>query len=418
MAVPSPMPCPGRVIRAEGALSLSKHTTRTLRPRTLSVRAGTARTGFCETSEAIFMNSGYVYGSAEEAEHSFDGTLDRMVYSRFKNPTVAMFEERLAAIEGAEAARATASGMAAVHAALVCQLKAGDRVVAPRALFGSCTWIVGDLLPRFGIEAAFVDGTDLDQWRAALSRPTAVVFLETPSNPTLEVIDLPAVAELAHKAGARVVVDNVFATPILQSPLALGADVVVYSATKHIDGQGRCLGGAILGSAEFCDDVLGPYLRHTGPALSPFNAWVLLKGLETLDLRVERHCANALEVARFLEARPEIARVLYPGLDSHPQHDLARRQMKGFGGIVAFHLKGGKAAAYALLDGLEVIDISNNLGDAKSLACHPWTTTHQRLSPEAKLAQGIGEGLIRLSVGLEDAADLIDDLALALQNGL
>lgn len=392
--------------------------SRSLRPRTLSVRAGLSRTGFCETSEAIFMNSGFVYGSAEEAEQSFDGTLDRMVYSRFKNPTVAVFEERLAAIEGAEAARATASGMAAVHAALLCQLKAGDRVVAPRALFGSCTWIIGDLLPRFGVEAVFVDGTDLAQWRAALGRPTALVFLETPSNPTLDIIDLPAVAELAHGAGARVVVDNVFATPILQSPLALGADVVVYSATKHIDGQGRCLGGAILGSAAFCNDVLGPYLRHTGPALSPFNAWVLLKGLETLDLRVERHAANALAVARFLESRPEVERVLYPGLESHPQHDLAKRQMRGFGGIVAFAMKGGRDAAYRLLNGLEVIDISNNLGDAKSLACHPWTTTHQRLTPEAKLAQGIGQGLIRLSVGLEDADDLIDDLALALQNGL
>lgn len=393
---------------------MSKQTTRTLRPRTLSVRAGTVRTGFSETSEAIFMNSGFVYGSAEEAEQSFDGTLDRMVYSRFKNPTVAMFEDRLAAIEGAEACRATGSGMAAVHAALLCQVKAGDRVVAPRALFGSCSWIIGDLLPRFGVQAQFVDGTDLDQWRAALSQPTAVVFLETPSNPTLEVIDLPAVAELAHRAGATVVVDNVFATPCLQSPLALGADVVVYSATKHIDGQGRCLGGAILGSAQFCNDVLGPYLRHTGPALSPFNAWVLLKGLETLDLRVERHCANALAVARFLEGRAEIAKVLYPGLESHPQHALAKRQMSGGGGIVAFYLKGGKDAAYTLLNGLEVIDISNNLGDAKSLACHPWTTTHQRLTPEAKLAQGIDEGLIRLSVGLEDAQDLIDDLALAL----
>jgi len=397
---------------------MTTKTTRTLRPRTLSVRAGTARSGFSETSEAIFMNSGFVYGSAEEAEQSFDGTLDRMVYSRFKNPTVAMFEERLAAIEGAEAARATASGMAAVHAALVCQLKAGDRVVAPRALFGSCTWIINDLLPRFGIQAQFVDGTNLDQWKQALSQPTALVFLETPSNPTLEVIDLPAVAELAHKAGARVVVDNVFATPILQSPLALGADVVVYSATKHIDGQGRCLGGAILGSNEFCNDILGPYLRHTGPALSPFNAWVLLKGLETLDLRVERHCTNALAVARFLESRPEIGRVLYPGLESHPQHGLAKAQMRGFGGIVAFSLKGGKDAAYKLLNGLEVIDISNNLGDAKSLACHPWTTTHQRLTPEAKLAQGISEGLIRLSVGLEDAQDLIDDLALALEKGI
>ncbi|HTH16614.1 MAG TPA: O-succinylhomoserine sulfhydrylase [Magnetospirillum sp.] len=390
-------------------------TTRELRPRTRQVRSGLARTGFSETSEAIFMNSGYVYETAEEAEESFDGTRDRMVYSRFKNPTVAVFEERLAALEGAGACRATSSGMAAVHAALVCQLKAGDRVVAPRALFGSCTWIIGDLLPRFGIEVEFVDGTDLGQWARALAKSTQAVFVETPSNPTLEIIDLAAVADLTHKAGGRLVVDNVFATPIFQSPLKLGADVVVYSATKHIDGQGRCLGGAVLGSAEFCNDVLGPYLRHTGPALSPFNAWVLLKGLETLDLRVERHADNALKVARFLESRPEIARALYPGLESHPQHALAKRQMSGFGGVVSFDLAGGKSAAYKLLNGLEVIDISNNLGDAKSLACHPWTTTHQRLAPEDKLAQGIGEGLIRLSVGLEDADDLIDDLRLALE---
>lgn len=390
-------------------------TERKLRLRTRQVRAGLSRTGFSETSEAIFMNSGYVYGSAEEAEESFDGTRDRMVYSRFKNPTVAVFEERLAAIEGAEACRATGSGMAAVHAALACQLRAGDRVVAPRALFGSCTWIIGDLLPRFGIEVEFIEGTDLDQWARALSKPTKVVFLETPSNPTLEVVDLAAVAELTHRAGGRLVVDNVFATPVFQAPLSLGADVVVYSATKHIDGQGRCLGGAVLGSNEFCNDVLGPYLRHTGPAMSPFNAWVLLKGLETLDLRVERHAANALKIARFLEGRPEVARVLYPGLESHPQHALAKQQMCGFGGVVAFELKGGKAAAYKLLNGLEVIDISNNLGDAKSLACHPWTTTHQRLTPEEKLAQGITEGLLRLSVGLEDADDLIDDLRLALE---
>lgn len=389
-------------------------TSRTLRPRTLQVRAGLSRTGHSETSEALFMTSGYVYDSAEEAEESFDGTRDRMVYSRFKNPTIAAFEERLAAIEGAPAARATASGMAAVHAALLCQLKAGDRVVAPRALFGSCTWIINELLPRFAIDVEFIDGTDDAQWVEALSKPTTLVFLETPSNPTLEIIDLARVAELTHKAGGKLVVDNVFATPILQNPLDLGADVVVYSATKHMDGQGRCLGGAILGSQEFCADVLGPYLRNTGPALSPFNAWILMKGLETLDLRIERHCANALKVARFLESRPEIARVLYPGLESHPQHALAKAQMRGFGGVVAFELAGGKAAAYSLLNGLEVIDISNNLGDAKSLATHPWTTTHQRLTPEAKLAQGISEGLIRLSVGLEDADDLVEDLERAL----
>lgn len=386
----------------------------TWRPRTRAVRSGLARTGFSETSEAIFMNSGYVYGSAQEAEESFDGTRDRMVYSRFKNPTVAMFEERLAAIEGAEACRATASGMAAVHAALLCHLKAGDRVVAARALFGSCQWIINDLLPRFAIESEFVDGADPGAWERALSKPTACVFIETPCNPTLELIDIRAVAELTHRAGGRLVVDNVFATPVLQSPLALGADVVVYSATKHIDGQGRCLGGAVLADRTFCDDVLGPYLRHTGPTLSPFNAWLLLKGLETLDLRVERHSSNALAVARFLEGRPEIGRVFHPGLDSHPQRALALRQMRGGGGLVAFTLAGGKAAAYRLLDGLTLIDISNNLGDAKSLITHPWTTTHQRVAAADKLAMGIDDGMLRLSVGLEDEADLIDDLTRAL----
>ena len=384
------------------------------RPRTRQVRAGLNRSDFCETSEALFLTSGYVYDSALEAEQSFDGTRDRMVYSRFKNPTVLAFEERLAAIEGAEACRATASGMAAVHAALLCQVRAGDRVVAARALFGSCQWIIHDLLPRFGVEAEFVDGPDLAAWERALSRPTRAVFVETPANPTLELVDLAAVADLAHRAGARLVVDNVFATPVFQSPLALGADVVVDSATKHIDGQGRCLGGAVLGSAEFCADVLGPYLRHTGPCLSPFNAWVLLKGLETLDLRVERAAANALAVARFLEGRPEVARVRHPGLESHPQHDLARRQMRGFGTMVAFDLAGGRDAAYRLMDRLELVDISNNLGDAKSLVCHPWTTTHQRMAPEDKLAMGIDEGMLRLSVGLEDEADLIEDLANAL----
>ena len=392
----------------------SNGAPRAWRARTRAVRGGLNRTGFSETSEALFLTSGYVYGSAQEAEESFDGTRDRMVYSRFKNPTVAVFEQRLAEIEGAPACRATASGMAAVHAALLCQMRTGDRIVASTALFGSCHWIINELCPRYGIEREFVDGTDLAAWERALSRPAACVFIETPSNPTLEIIDIKAVADLAHKAGAKLVVDNVFATPVLQSPLQLGADIVVYSATKHIDGQGRCLGGAVLGGLEFCQDVLGPFLRNTGPALSPFNAWVMLKGLETLDLRVERHCANALKIARFLETRPEVSRVLYPGLESHPQHDLAARQMSGWGSIVALELKGGKAAAYALLDGLDLIDISNNLGDAKSLITHPWTTTHQRLSPEDKLAMGIGEGLLRLSVGLEDADDLIDDLAQAL----
>ena len=391
-----------------------KPTNRRLRPRTLQVRGGVNRTAFKETSEALFLNSGFVYDNALEAEQSFDGTLSRMVYSRFRNPTVAMFEDRLAAIEGAECCKATASGMAAVHAAILCQVQAGDRVVAARALFGSCQWILADLLPRYGVTTQFVDGTDLAQWQQALSQPTRLVFLETPSNPTLDVIDLAAVAQLAHQAGAMLVVDNVFATPILQSPLALGADVVVYSATKHIDGQGRCLGGAVLGSAPFCNDVLGPFLRNTGPTMSAFNAWVLGKSLETLDLRVERACANAVKLAQFLETQPKVGRVLYPGLPSHPQHDLVKRQMRGGGALIAFELAGGKAAAYDLMDRLEVVDISNNLGDAKSLICHPWTTTHQRLSPEDKLAMGITEGMLRLSVGLEDGDDLVEDFALAL----
>ncbi|MDA8232469.1 MAG: O-succinylhomoserine sulfhydrylase [Magnetospirillum sp.] len=394
-------------------MSNSEDPRKRWRLRTRQVRGGLARTGMHETSEALFLTSGFVYGSPLEAEQSFDGTLNRMVYSRFSNPTVAMFEERLAAIEGAEACRATASGMAAVHAALMCQVNAGDRVVASRALFGSCQWILAELMPRFGIATEFVDGKDLAAWEAALSRPAKAVFVETPANPTLELIDLAAVADLAHRAGASLVVDNVFATPVFQSPLALGADVVVYSATKHIDGQGRCLGGAVLGSHAFCSDVLGPYLRNTGPVLSPFNAWVLLKGLETLDLRVERAAATAERIAGFLEGRPEVRRVLYPGLASHPQHDLARRQMRGYGTVMAFELEGGKKAAYDLLGGLATIDISNNLGDSKSLICHPWTTTHQRIPPAEKIAMGIGEGMLRLSVGLEDVDDLIEDLASA-----
>jgi len=381
---------------------------------TQMVRGGLTRTPNCETSEALFLNSGYVYDSAEEAEESFDGTRERYVYSRFRNPTVSIFEDRLAMIEGAEVCRATSSGMAAVHAALLSQLKAGDRVVGSQALFGSCMWILCDLLPRYGIEVELVPGADLDAWKKALSKPTRCVFLETPSNPSLELIDIAAVAKLTHAAGGLLVVDNVFATPLLQKPLALGADVVVYSATKHIDGQGRCLGGAVLCSNQFLNDVLGPYLRHTGPCLSPFNAWVLLKGLETLELRVSRHVDNAQKVAEFLEAHPAIEQVRYPGLRSHPQYDLAQRQMTGGGAVVAFSVKGGKEAAYKLLNGLKLIDISNNLGDAKSLITHPWTTTHQSRSPEEKLRMGIGEGLLRLSVGLEDIRDLTTDLGQAL----
>jgi O-succinylhomoserine sulfhydrylase len=324
-----------------------------------------------------------------------------------------MFQDRLCLIEGAEACRATASGMAAVFAALACQVKAGDRVVGSRALFGSCAYILTDILPRFGVSTTLVDGADLDQWRDALRQPTAAIFLETPSNPGLEIIDLPAVSELAHAAGAQVIVDNVFATPLLQHPLQLGADIVVYSATKHIDGQGRTMGGAILGTKEFIE-VLSPFYRHTGPSMSPFNAWVLLKGLETLEMRVRQHCVNAADIAQFLTEQAGIARVLYPGLASHPQHELAKRQMSGFGTVVCFDLGGDKNRAFRFMNALNLIDISNNLGDTKSLVTHPATTTHQRVGPEERAHLGITDGFIRISVGLEDIDDLKDDIAQAL----
>ena len=388
--------------------------TRALRPQSLLVHGGTLRSGFEETSEAIFQTSGYVYGSAEEAEAAFANDGRRYVYSRFRNPTVAMFEQRMAAYEGSENAFATASGMAAVFAAVFSGLRAGDRLVAPRALFGSCTYIVKDLASRYGIEPVIVDGTDLDQWRAALSKPAQLVFLETPSNPTLEVIDLKAVCDLAHAAGARVVVDNVFATPVLQKPLTLGADVVVYSATKHIDGQGRCLGGIILCDNAFAE-IVHPFLRHTGPALSPFNAWVLLKGLETMEYRVRAQIANAGRVARFLAGHGKVTRTLYPGLPDHPQYALAQAQINGGGGtLIAFDVVGGKAGAFKAMNALEMILISNNLGDAKSLITHPGTSTHQRLTDEERARVGIFPGTIRLSVGLEDADDLIEDLDQAL----
>ena len=386
----------------------------TWRPQTEMVRGGLARSAFGETSEAIFMTSGYVYQSAEEAEAAFKGESQRFIYSRYANPTVAIFEERLCLLEGAEACRATASGMAAVFASLMCQLKAGDRVVAGRALFGSCHVILAEILPRFGIEVVLVDGTDLDAWEQALAPGARCVFLETPSNPTLEVADLAAVAELSHRAGASLIVDNVFATPVLQRPLEFGADVVVYSTTKHIDGQGRGLGGAILASQKFVDELLVPFYRHTGPCMSPFNAWIMLKGLETLDLRVARHCANARDVADFLGGQAGISRVIYPGRADHPQSVLVQRQMKDGGTLVAFDLEGGKQRAFRFLNKLRLVDISNNLGDAKSLITHPATTTHQRLSPEARAELGIGEGLLRISVGLEDVEDIKEDLAEAL----
>ena len=387
----------------------------TWRTATQLVRGGLTRSEHGETCEALFLTSGFVYETAGSAEARFKGEEDGFVYSRYGNPTVAMFEDRLKALEGAEACFATSSGMAAVHSALACQLKAGDRLVASRALFGSCHQIITNILPKFGVETVLVDGTDLDQWREALKDGAACIFLETPSNPTLEIIDLPAVIEIAHEAGARVVVDNVFSTPLLQQPIQLGADVSVYSGTKHIDGQGRCLGGAILCSQEFHDDLLLPYVRHTGPALSPYNAWTLLKGLETLDLRVERQCQTAARIAAFLEAHPAVTRVLYPGLESHPQHALAKAQMRDFGTVVSFEVAGGKAAAFGLLDNLGIIDISNNLGDSKSLITHPATTTHRAMPQEDREKLGITEGFVRISAGLEDVNDLLEDIDRSLE---
>jgi O-succinylhomoserine sulfhydrylase len=387
---------------------------RELRPDTLAVRGGLARSDFDETAEALFLTSGFVYDSAEQAEAAFKDEIDKFIYSRYGNPTVRMFEDRMRLVEGAEACFATASGMAAVWVALAALCGHGDRLVSSRALFGSCFVIVDEILPRFGVETVLVDGPDLDQWREALSVPTTAVFFETPSNPMQELVDVRAVAELAHAAGAKVVVDNVFGTPVFSRPLELGADVVVYSATKHIDGQGRVLGGAVLGTSEFVDGPVKNLMRHTGPAMSPFNAWVLVKGLETLSLRVNRQHENALALAAALETHPRVTRVLHPWLPSHPQHDLARSQMSGGGSVVTFVIDGGKDEAFRVMNALEVVDISNNLGDAKSLVTHPATTTHRRLTPEARAAVGITDGTIRISVGLEDPIDLVEDVVTAL----
>ncbi len=377
------------------------------------VRGGQRRTQFQETCEALFLTSGYVYDEAVQAELAFKGELDRYIYSRFKNPTVAMFEERMALLEGAEVCHGTATGMAAVFSTLAGYLRAGDRLVVSRALFGACRYVACEVMPHYGIDVQVVDGTDLDQWKEALSRETKMVFIESPSNPTLEIIDIKAVADLAHKAGAKFIVDNVFATPVLQSPFELGADIVVYSATKHIDGQGRCMGGAILCDAEFSDENYARFLRNTGPALSPFNAWLLLKGLETLTLRVEKHCENTREIASYLEKAKVVTKLYYPGFSSHPQHALAKAQMRDFGNIIAFEIDGGKKEAFRFLDSLKLIDISNNLGDTKSLITHPATTTHQNVEEEERLRMGVGENLIRISVGLEDPEDLKEDLAQA-----
>lgn len=385
------------------------------RQATRLVRGGTNRSPFGETSEALFLTSGYVYDSAEQAAARFQGEDDGHIYSRFSNPTVAMFEDRMCLLEGAPAARATATGMAAVTSAMLCHLDTGDHVLAARALFGSCRYIVETLLPRFGIETTLIDGRDLENWKQGIKPNTKALFLETPSNPTLEIIDLKTIADLAHENGARLIADNVFATPILQRPMEFGADVVVYSATKHIDGQGRCLGGIVLADEAFVEDYLGNFLRQTGPALSPFNAWVLTKSLETLDLRVRKMCRNAGKVADFLSGHEKLTRLSYPGRSDHPQHNLAMSQMEMGGSVVTFEVKGGQEAAFKVANALSLIDISNNLGDAKSLITHPATTTHQRLPEDERLAQGITAGLLRLSIGLEDPADLTEDLAHALE---
>jgi O-succinylhomoserine sulfhydrylase len=387
-----------------------------LKPRTRAVHAGTRRSQYGEVSEALFLTQGFVYDSAEAAEARFiEAGPDEYIYARYGNPTVAMFEDRIAALEGAEDAFATASGMAAVNGALCAMLRAGDHVVAARALFGSCLYILEEVLPRFGVEVTLVDGTDLDQWRAALRADTKLVFFEAMSNPTLEVIDIAAVSALAHEVGARVVVDNVFATPVFSDAIGLGADVVIYSATKHIDGQGRCLGGVILGTREVIRKTVEPYMKHTGGAMSPFNAWVMLKSLEHMELRCRAQAESAQAIAAALEGHAGLTRVIYPGLASHPQADLAKAQMTAPGTVLALEVAGGQAAAFRVLNALELVTISNNLGDAKSIITHPATTTHQRLSEEARARLGITPGLLRLSVGLEDAEDLIADLTGALE---
>jgi len=390
-------------------------SARRYRPETQLVHAGTLRSQFGETSEALFLTQGFVYTSAEQCEARFKGEDPGYLYSRYANPTVTMFEQRIAALEGAQAARGMASGMAAVTYALLGQVKAGDHVVGAKALFGGCRFVIEDLLPRFGVASTLVDGNDLAQWRNAVRPTTKTFFLESPTNPTLDVIDIAAVAEIAHQAGATLVVDNVFATPLWQSPLALGADCVTYSATKHIDGQGRCLGGVILGSEKFIQDNVHGLLRQTGPSMSPFNAWVLLKGLETLPVRVRRQTDTAAAVSVALADHPKLKRIIYPGRPDHPQAAIVRKQMTGGSTLVAFDVDGGKPAAFRFLNALKLVCISNNLGDAKSIVTHPATTTHQRLTPAQRGELGISDGLVRFSAGLEHPDDLIEDLLTALE---
>ena len=383
--------------------------------RTKLVHEGIRRSQYGEVAEPIFLTQGFVYDSAEQAAQRFEKAgEDEFIYARYGNPTVRMFEERIASIEGTEDGFATASGMAAVSAALTSMLKTGDHVVSARALFGSCLYVLEDVLTRFGVEVTFVDGTDLDAWRAAMRPDTKAVFLESMSNPTLEVIDLKSVAEIAHEVGATVIVDNVFTTPVFSRAVELGADVVVYSATKHIDGQGRVLGGIVLGTREYIRKTLEPYVKHTGGAMNPFTAWLMLKGLETMDLRVRAQAETALKLAKALEGDPRLGRVIYPGLASHPQHDIAMAQLEKGGTVVTLELKGGQAEAFRVLNALKIVVISNNLGDTKSIVTHPATTTHQRLSEDQRDALGISQGVVRLSIGLEDADDLIDDVSRAL----
>ena len=378
------------------------------------VRGGLERSHFNETSEALYLTSGYVYETAEEAEAAFDGGLDRYVYTRYGNPTVSALQDRMALLEGAEKCLATGTGMAAIFATLACQLSQGDRVVASRALFGACHAILTKIMPKWGVDVCLVDGRNLNEWQDALSQPCKVVFLETPSNPTLQLVDLQQVCDLAHKAGARVVIDNVFASPIHQKPLEFGADIICYSATKHIDGQGRVMGGLVLGERAFIDDELLPFYRQTGAGISPFNAWVLLKALETLPLRIEAQSKSAAAIADMLAGHEAVISVSYPGHKSHPQYEIAQKQMTGFGTILAFEVTGGKAGAFAVLNALKLIDISNNLGDSKSLACHPSSTTHMNIGALERALLEINDGHIRLSVGLEDCADLLADLRQAL----
>ena len=377
---------------------------------TLAVRAGLARSGFGETGEALYLTSGFTYDSVEQANSAFAEEVDHYVYGRFANPTISMFENRLAAIEGAPMCVATGSGMSAMFSSLACMVSAGDRVVAAASMFSSCYVVLAEFLPKWGVKVEFVTGNDPDVWAAALSQETKAVFLETPSNPMLELVDIAMISELAHKVGALVIVDNVMASPILQKPLALGADIVMYSATKHIDGQGRVLGGAILGSEDYIKNTLNPFVRHTGPSLSPFNAWVLLKSLETMSMRVHRMNENAQAIAEFLETLPQVSSVNYPGLASHLQHELARKQMAGGGTTLSFEVEGGQDTLFKVMNNLRVIDISNNLGDSKSLITHPYSSTHRRLDEVTKASMGITPALARLSVGLEHSGDLIRDL--------